>query len=342
MRRMSPMLAALASVICLPALGQSSACLLSKDGPAVVQIRYSYDAGVDGNSDGGNSRGSGFIISDEGYVLTNAHVIQPTVKGLSVKSDSIVAHVGKALEAPLPLSVVVIDVANDLALLRLPPKQEGKAWPVVSVSDGADLPVGAKLTSLGFASTDLAIVSTAEKTALTTLVDGKVMPWWQTSLSLNPGNSGGPVFDSLGTVVGVAVARHDNAQLISWVIPIARARHLLDVAGTRPAKYGECAVFPECRSAAHGVDGYTVDQLHEKWSDWRGGGYNQPAYCNDLIAELRKARPQSNFEAVNSNEQKSEVSIPGAVLSARYRYYCQVRERAGPVYKMRASAACIP
>lgn len=324
---------------CLPALGQNSECLFSKNGPSVVQIHYAYNAGTDGSS---SNDGTGFIISDAGDVLTSAHVIRPVAKGLSLTSESIVAHLGSALEAPIPLSVVNVDEANDLALLRLPSKPEGKAWPTVAVSDGADIPVGAKLTALGFASANLAIVSTAEKTAPTTVVSGKIMPWWQTSLSLNPGNSGGPVFDSLGRVVGVAVARHDNATLISWVIPIARARHLLEYAVVKPARYGSCAVFPECRSVKHGVERYTVDALHERWSNWRGGGYNQPAHCNDVIADLKKTRPNASFEIVSSQEQKDEIKIPGGVLSAKYRYYCQVREREGPIYNMQASAACVP
>lgn len=330
---------ALVSLFWSPAFGQSTSCLFNKNGPAVVQVRYTYDAGVEGSS---NSSGTGFIVSGEGHILTNAHVIRPRVSGLILKSESIVANVGNALATPIVLSVVTVDENSDLALLRLPPKQDGKAWPSVPVSDGADLPVGSKLTSLGFASTDLSIVSTAEKTARTTLVDGKVMPWWQTSLSLNPGNSGGPVFGSLGTVVGVAVAYHEKAQLISWVIPIARARHLLEAVNVRPAKYGSCAVFPECRSVAHGIQEYAVDKTHEKWSDWRGGGYNQPAYCNDVIDELRKANPYSNYEAIHSSEQKEEVKVLGGVLSVKYRYYCKVQEQAGPIYRTQASAACVP
>lgn len=330
---------ALCCLLGLPAHGQSTQCLFAQSGPAVVQILYDFDAGVDGQ---GNERGTGFIISASGHVLTNAHVVTPRVKGLNIKSETLMARVGSALAEPLPLSVVAVDEDNDLALLRLAPKPGGGSWPSLLLSKRSDLPVGAKLTALGFATSDLAIVPTAEKTAQTSLLDKQVKPWWQTSLSLNQGNSGGPVFGALGTVVGVAVAGHRNAQLIAWVIPINRADHLRDAVGVVPADYGSCAVFPECRSASHGIEGYAVDTVHEQQSAWRKGGYNQPAYCNDAIAELRKVRPNSNYEAVGSSEKKEEMKFPGGVLSAKFRYTCLVRERSGPIYNMQASVACVP
>jgi S1-C subfamily serine protease len=101
------------------------------------------------------------------------------------------------------------------------------------------------LVGLGYPDAAITLVPTGIITARNALVNDKLKPWWQTDLALNGGVRGGPIFGSHGTVVGVAeVMRGDNAQLISFVIPIQfasdlRLKRILSAASTIPSFFKE-------------------------------------------------------------------------------------------------------
>jgi len=321
-------------VLCCTALAQESACVFAANQSATVQIEYRYRT-PEGE---GLQNGSGFIVAPSGFVITNAHVVSPRHANLKVEGASVSVRAGGLVNPPVEAEVVFRDPANDLALLRLPMRSKEGGWPVVTVGSAANLPVGSRLMGLGFAvAGDIAIVPWGEKTANNTVVDGQLRPWWQTSLALNPGNSGGPIFDQLGTVVGVAVAINSTAQLVNYVIPISRAQHLLDLAEVKTSVAGRCAVFPECRHASHGVERYEKDSIVNRWGNWRRGGYNQGAFCNDFLADLQRAHPQSTFTFVKSDE-RSRMTWD---RHAEYKYYCEFRRQEQPLFEVRRSIACL-
>ncbi|WP_292555331.1 serine protease [Methylobacter sp.] len=314
-----------------------SSCIFAANGPATVYIEYRYVT-----SEGeGLETGSGFIISPAGHVITAAHVVSPRIKDVSVQSSKVSVRVGGRLNPAVEATVPVRDSSVDLALLQLPTRPGTNTWPTVDIGNQVTLPIGAGLIGLGFGSTgDLAVVPAGEKTANNTIIDGQLKPWWQTNLALNPGNSGGPIFGQLGTVVGVAVAKNDGAQLVTYIIPISRAQHLIDAAAVASAQAGgRCAVFPECRHASHEIQGYTVDDFKSKWGDWRSGGYNRGAFCNDFLAELQLTYPASTFTFVRDDEQSRDTQPPFRVIE--YRYFCEFQRRENPIYELKRSIACL-
>jgi S1-C subfamily serine protease len=305
-------------------------CLFDTNSPATVLIEYSV------HTDEGDTTefGSGFIIRSDGLILTNYHVVDPPAD-VTVISETIQVFVGSALAKPVPAQLVAKVQGDDLAVLQLPSINGG--WPTVTVSSVGNLEVGAPLAALGFSSGDISIIPNGMRTSMNSLVDGILRPWWRTNLALNDGNSGGPVFSRLGAVVGIAVAKDNSNQLVTSIIPIARAQHLLDAYGIGSHPYGACAVFPSCRHPSHGLEGYRVSVSISQWSGERGGGYNQEAWCNDLLSGLKNQYPQSSFTKIGSDES-SDKDWTGHVT---YNYYCTVRRDEEPIYLEANSEACL-
>ncbi len=143
------------------------------------------------------SLGSGFIVSEDGYVLTNNHVIQG--------ADSIV--VGLSDGEDYPAKVIGTDPTSDLALLKI---ETHHKLPIVKFGSSAKLKVGEWVFAIGSPfgfdhSVTQGIVS-AKGRGLNT---EKYVPFIQTDVAINPGSSGGPLFNMKGEVVGV------NSQIIS-------------------------------------------------------------------------------------------------------------------------------
>lgn len=140
------------------------------------------------------SFGSGFILTSDGYIMTNNHVVSNSSEILITLSDETV------LEAQL----IGSDSRSDLALLKV----DGKNLPIVSVATADNLKVGEWVLAIGspfgFSHTVTAgIVSGKQRK----LPDESYVPYIQTDVAINPGNSGGPLFNLSGDVVGV------NAQI---------------------------------------------------------------------------------------------------------------------------------
>jgi len=311
-------------------------CIYDSNKEATVLIEYSCTL-TDGNGTC-SSYGTGFIISNSGYILTNNHVLSPEKNDLAIASEEVKVRVGGRLANPQNATILSRDKATDLALLKIPLPSDKPNWPKVSISTAGDLAVGSPLAALGFSNSDLAIIPGGQKTAENTYTDNDYKPWWQTNLALNPGNSGGPVFGESGTVVGISVAYIKSSQLVSYIIPIHYAQHYLDLAGAIKVRYAKCATFPECRNEAHGVERYAIDEIKESWSAWRSGGYNRPAYCNDWLTELRQTFPNSRFEFVSDNEHSRQDIF----RHAEYQYYCSFRRTEQPIYRLARTEFCLP
>lgn len=196
----------------LDAYSQAVIGVVDKVGDSVVAINV--PAATQGAAP---SAGSGVIISPDGFVLTNAHVVGDAhVVSLSLTD-------GRELRA----AVRGRDVATDLALLRV----DQGGLPFATLGDSEQIRVGQLVVAignpLGFQST----VSTGVVSALGRslpakngrLIEGIV----QTDVALNPGNSGGPLVDSRGQVVGINTAIIQGAQNISFSVPAKTAQWVL-------------------------------------------------------------------------------------------------------------------
>jgi S1-C subfamily serine protease len=177
-------------------------------GPTVVGVRTSR-----GRGSPGDGSGSGVIVASDGYILTNSHVVH----GASKFEVSLID--GRRL----PASLTGDDPASDLAVIRA----EGQGLPAAHFTQSARLRVGQLVIAIGnpfgFQSTVSAGVVSALGRSLRSTTGRLIDNIIQTDVALNPGNSGGPLVDSRGFVVGVNTAIFAMAQGISFAIPIDTA-----------------------------------------------------------------------------------------------------------------------
>jgi len=167
------------------------------------------------------SLGSGFIISEDGYIFTNNHVVE--------KADEILVKLSD--EKEYKAKVVGTDQNIDIALLKIEP--DGRL-PVVTLGDSSRLRVGDWVVAIG---NPFGLNQTV--TAGIVSAKGRVIgagpydDFIQTDASINPGNSGGPLFNLAGEVVGINTAIVAQGQGIGFAIPVNMARDVLDDLKTR-------------------------------------------------------------------------------------------------------------
>lgn len=156
------------------------------------------------------SLGSGFIISSDGYILTNAHVVDG--------ADEVVVKLADKRE--LKAKVIGADKRTDVALIKI----EAQGLPAVRMGDPEKLRVGEWVVAIGspfgFESTVTAGIVSAKGRALP---QENFVPFIQTDVAINPGNSGGPLFNLKGEVVGInsqIYSRSGGYQGIAFAIPI--------------------------------------------------------------------------------------------------------------------------
>jgi len=168
--------------------------------------------------------GSGFVISEDGFVLTNKHVV------VDPKADyTVVTNDGKKFHA----KVVARDPINDVAILKI----EGKDLPHIELGESSNLELGQTVVAIGNAlgqfqnSVSTGIVSGLSRHITAQAgVDGQQQELRgviQTDAAINPGNSGGPLVDIEGKAIGINSAVVFGAQNIGFAIPINSAKKAL-------------------------------------------------------------------------------------------------------------------
>ena len=162
--------------------------------------------------------GSGFIVSHDGYVLTNAHVVD----------DASVVTVTLTDKREFKARVVGVDKRTDVALLKI----EAVGLPAVRIGDPSHVKVGEWVLAVGqpfgFENTVTAGIVSAKSRSLP---DETLVPFLQTDVAINPGNSGGPLFNLRGEVIGInsqIYSRTGGYQGLSFAIPIDVAMQVSD------------------------------------------------------------------------------------------------------------------
>ena len=157
-----------------------------------------------------NSLGSGFIISGDGYILTNAHVVN--------EADEVIVKLSDKRE--FKAKIIGADRRTDVALLKI----DATGLPKVTVGDPGKLKVGEWVAAIGspfgLENTMTAGIVSAKGRALP---QENFVPFIQTDVAINPGNSGGPLFNLKGEVVGInsqIYSRSGGSMGLSFAIPI--------------------------------------------------------------------------------------------------------------------------
>jgi len=208
--------------------------------PAVVSIRGEKRSAEPGTKNGDtdeprhvNGMGTGTIVDERGYILTNYHVVSD-VRRIEVTLDD-----GRQYTAEL----IAHDAAADLAIIKVP---ASKPLPVIRLGTSSDLMNGESVIALGNAFGYEQTVTRGIVSALgrdvqvsdTQSYDDLI----QTDASINPGNSGGPLLNIDGEMIGVNVAVRAGAQGIGFAIPIDSelqvAARLLSVERLRNTSHG--------------------------------------------------------------------------------------------------------
>ncbi len=166
----------------------------------------------------GQGFGSGFIISEDGYVITNAHVVDNATE----------ITVGLIDRREYTAELIGMDKPSDIALLKL----DAQNLPVVQLGDSDDVKVGEWVLAIGspfgfeYSATQGIVSAVARNLPADTYV-----PFIQTDVAVNPGNSGGPLFNTDGKVVGVnsqIYSRSGGYQGLSFAIPINVATNIAE------------------------------------------------------------------------------------------------------------------
>ncbi|HTT70234.1 MAG TPA: DegQ family serine endoprotease [Anaeromyxobacteraceae bacterium] len=208
--------------------------------------------------------GSGFIVKSDGVILTNAHVVA-NASQVTVKLTD-----GREFKA----KVIGVDKPTDIAVLKI----DAKGLPTVDIGDSSNVQVGAWVLAIGSPfgfenSASAGIVSAKARS----LPNESYVPFLQTDVPVNPGNSGGPLFDTSGKVIGVNSQIYTNSggyQGLSFAIPI------------------DVAMKVEGELAAHGKVtrgrlGVTIQDVNQELAD--SFGLKKPEGA--LVSQVEKGSP---------------------------------------------------
>ncbi|MDR3298585.1 MAG: DegQ family serine endoprotease [Candidatus Accumulibacter sp.] len=239
-------------------------------------------------------QGSGFIVRENGVILTNAHVIND--------ADEVTVRLSDKRE--FKAKVLGADKASDVAVLKI----EARNLPTVTIGNSANTRVGEWVLAIGspygFESSATAGIVSAKSRSLP---DDNYVPFIQTDVAVNPGNSGGPLFNMNGEVIGInsqIYSRTGGYQGLSFAIPIDVAVSIQD----QILKHGKV------QRGRLGVSIQAVDQsLAESF------GLSKPTGA--LISSVEKGSPaaQAGLEpgdvilSVNGKEIESSNELPPVI-----------------------------
>ncbi|MCU0679058.1 MAG: trypsin-like peptidase domain-containing protein [Planctomycetes bacterium] len=160
--------------------------------------------------------GSGFIVSADGYIITNKHVVADEEADYTVLMND---------ESKHEANVLARDPINDVAILKI----EGKDLPYVEFGDSANLKVGQTVIAIGNAlgefrnTVSTGVISGLARSVMaggTGMGSEQLTGVIQTDASINPGNSGGPLLNIAGQVIGINTAMAQGAENIGFTIPV--------------------------------------------------------------------------------------------------------------------------
>lgn len=206
--------------------------IAQKAGPSIVGVRVSYmTQGIFGSLQEADEEGSGIIYKEDGYIITNYHVISSAVNNSSAKVVITLSNT----DEELPATIVGVDETTDLAVVKV----DKNGLVPAEIGNSSDLKVGEIAVAIGnplgqeFAgSVTVGYISALNRKIST---DGRTYNLIQTDAAINPGNSGGALLNSEGKVIGINTVKigttynsSTSIEGLGFAIPIDDARKIVD------------------------------------------------------------------------------------------------------------------
>jgi 2-alkenal reductase len=212
--------------------GFDPARLYAERSDGVVTVYALFD---EHEATGNASQGSGFVVSDDGYVLTNSHVITDAGETSSGSPDAASeVYVGFRDGERVPAKIVGWDVFDDVGLLKIDPRAHPLA--PVPLGDSDAVVVGEPVAAIGSpfgeeSSLAVGVVSATGRSISALTSDYVLVDAIQTDAPINRGNSGGPLFDARGRVIGINAqirSSSGTAEGVGFAVPINSAKRSME------------------------------------------------------------------------------------------------------------------
>jgi serine protease Do len=242
--------------------------------------------------------GSGFIVSPDGYILTNAHVV--------ADADEVTVRMTDRRE--YPAKVIGLDKRTDVAVIKI----EGKQLPVVKLGDPSKLRPGEWVLAIGSPFTFENSVTAGIVSATGRSMPGEdLVPFIQTDVAVNPGNSGGPLFNLNGEVVGInsqIYSRSGGYMGLSFAIPI-------DVANNVRQQ------LVSTGKVTRGRIGVQIQDVNAQFADSFGLDRPRGALVSQVVdggpAEKGGIKPGDVILGVNGKTVERSTQLPSVISSIK-------------------------
>ena len=214
--------------------GQSPEQIYQGLSAGVVRVQSDFaNSGTDvfGQPQGGQALGTGFVVDTDGYILTNAHVVQDN--GQKASSVAIVFNKGGGKTQQVKGEIMGVDTVSDVAVIKVDPS--GVDLKPLPLGDSSAVQVGEPVVAIGNPlGYDFSITSGIVSAIGRNLKEpnGQAIPnGIQTDAAINPGNSGGPLIDNAGRVIGIntmIASQSGGNQGLGFAVPINTAIRSLE------------------------------------------------------------------------------------------------------------------
>ncbi len=204
--QLSALLVCSGSAFAEPAAPPTKAAVAKKVAPAVVFIKGKGPAGV--------GYGTGFLVSSDGKIVTALHVIS------DFDEVSVSLPNGDSYDS---ITILAYDLKKDLAVIKVP----GFDLPTVDLGNSNYIAQGDSVLLVGNPEGFKGSLSSGIISGIRDAVDGNEFRLIQTDAAVNPGNSGGPLLNSVGLAIGVVTSRWKGAENLNFAVPINYARGML-------------------------------------------------------------------------------------------------------------------
>ena len=246
-----------------------------------------------------SSNGSGFIISEDGYVLTNAHNIRDNFRSSVITTEinvSVVTPGGKTYDA----SIVGIDMISDIALLKI----DGEKFDYCNLGNSDNVKVGEWAIALGNPRNLISnvqyqpiasagIISAVNADFNLDSQTGKLLDnMIQTDESLNPGNSGGPLIDSNGNVIGINTFIKRDSENLGFAIPINFAKKIANELKLKGAIDRRVSFGLNARQYFYGTEKDQIGLFIDK-VNYNDSARNEELYRGDIIVAVEGFKIES-------------------------------------------------